>query len=132
MADFVNIHRLTADFLASEPDIKVVATAWPLTDALRRPEFGYVTKPIQTIELHDFRKANLRNAQDQKVDALIVYNRDWNAGRGRVTRLGFVRRFLELYYDDAPQASSAEIKAALGFRSELRWEHRGMWVEIFR
>lgn len=132
MVDFVTIHQLTADYLASEPDIKAVATAWPLTDALRHPELGYVTKPLQTIELRDFRPANLRYAQDQKVDSLIVYNRDWSLRSCGVRRLSFVKRFLEEYYDDAPQATAREIEARLGFRSKLRWEHRGMWVEIYR
>ena len=132
MADFVTIHKLTADYLATEPDIKIVATAWPLTDALRRPEFGYVLKPVRTIELHDFRSLNLRNAQDQQVDALIVYSRDSRPRNGGVRRFAFVEQFLHRYYDDAPQADAREIEAALGFRSTLRWEHRGMWVEVYR
>ena len=132
MADFVTIHKLTADYLATEPDIKIVATAWPLTDALRRPEFGYVLKPMQTIELHDFRSSNLRNAQDQRVDALIVYSRDSRPRSGGVRRIAFISRFLERYYDDGPQADAREIEAAFGFRSKLRWEHRRMWVEVYR
>ena len=134
MADFVNIHKLTAEYLASEPDIGIVATAWPLTDALRRPEFGYVTKPLQAIELHDFRAANLRHALDQRVDALIVYNRDWNprGGATGLRRYTFIRDFLERYYDDSPPVDAQQIEATLGMRSKLKWELRGMWVEIYR
>lgn len=131
MADLVAIHQLTAEYLANEPDIRTVATAWPLTDALRRPEFGYVVKPLQVIELHDFRLSNLSKAQDQQVDALIVYSRDWRPRTG-IRRFAPVRQFIEQFYDDAPQASSRDIDAALGFRSKLRWQHRGMWVEIYR
>ena len=134
MADFVKIHKLTAEYLSSEPEIKVVATAWPLTDALRRPEFGYLYKPLQAIELHDFRASNLRNAQDQQVDALVIYNRDWTPryGNGGLRRQRWVRHFLEHYYDDAPPANESEIVSALGLRPKIRWELRGMWVEIYR
>ena len=131
MTDLVAIHKLTAEYLANEPEIKTVATAWPLTDALRRPEFGYVEKPIQTIELHDFRAANLRYAQDQQVDALIVYSREWDP-RQRARRFRPIGQLLERYYDYAPQATAREIEAVLGMHSKLRWELRGMWVEVYR
>lgn len=131
MMDLVAIHKLAADYVAGEPDIKTVATVWPLTDALRRPEFGYVRKPVQAIELHDFRKANLRNAQDQRVDALIVYSRVWEPRHG-VQTFRPIQRFLELYYGDAPAATGREIEAALGLQSKLKWEYRGMWVEVYR
>ena len=131
MMDFVKIQQATADYLASEPDIKIVATAWPLTDAILHPGLGYVTKPIQAVELHDFRAANLRNALDQPVDALIVYNRDWNP-RGSYRSYSLIRQFLERYYDDAPPVDGSQIEKSLGFRSKFRWELRGMWVEIYR
>jgi hypothetical protein len=127
MTDMVAIHKLAADYLAAEPNIKAVATAWPLTDALRRPEFGYVSKPIEVVELHDFRTANLKYAQDQRLDALVVYSR-----RSVPRNFDPIRKFLERYYDDAPQATSSEIEAALGLYPKFRWERRGMWVEVYR
>lgn len=133
IADFVAINTLAAEYVASEPGIGTVATAWPLTDALRRPEFGYVTKPVPVVELHDFRVSNLVNAEGKHVDALIVYSRDWSPPGGwGLRRIGFIRQFLERYYDYAPPATSADIEAALGLHSQMRWEHRGMWVEIYR
>jgi hypothetical protein len=127
MTDMVAIHKLAADYIANEPGIHTVATAWPLTDALRRPEFGYVSKPVQTIELHDFRTANLKYAQDQSIDALVVYSR-----RAVPRNFDPIRKFLERYYDDAPQATANEIGKALGLYPRFRWEHRGMWVEVYR
>ena len=128
MVDFVKIHQLTADYLASEPTIQRVASAWPLTDALRRPEFGYVRRPFDVVELHDFRETNLRGGVERPVDALIIYNRDWNGER----RSAMVREFMAKYYGEAPPMTAAAIEKQLGFRSKLRWELRGMWVEIYR
>jgi len=69
----------------------------------------------------------LKYAQDQPIDALVVYSR-------RVVPRNFdpFRKFLERYYDDAPQATASEIEAALGLHPEFRWEHRGMWIEVYR
>jgi hypothetical protein len=127
MTDMVAIHKLAADYLGAESGIQTVATAWPLTDALRRPEFGYVTKPMHVIELHDFRTANLKYAQDQPIDAVVIYSR-----RTVPRNFNPFRKFLERYYDDAPQATAEEIQAALGMYPKFRWEHRGMWVEVYR
>jgi hypothetical protein len=132
MADFVAIQKLAADYVSAEPGIKKVASSWPLTDALRRPEFGYVSRPVEAVELHDFRAANLVYAQGKQVDALILYSRESNPRGGPSRRFPMIRRFLARYYDYAPPATSAEIESALGLHSQFRWEHRGMWVEVYR
>jgi hypothetical protein len=132
MMDFVAIHQLAADYIASEPGIKTVATAWPLTDALRRPEFGYVSKPVEAVELHDFRASNLAYARAKPVDALVLYSREWNPGGGGGRRFPIIRRFLSRYYDYAPPATAPEIESAVGLHPQFRWEHRGMWIEVYR
>jgi hypothetical protein len=131
MADFVAIQKLAAEYVANQPGIRTVATAWPLTDALRRPEFGYIGHPVQVVELHDFRAANLDFAQGRHIDALIVYSREWEP---RVSLRGIpaIRHFLEQYYDYAPRATQGEIESELGLRQVIHWGYRGMWVEIYR
>ncbi len=42
MADFVNLQVAAAGFVEEHYQGTAVYTAWPLTAALRRPEFGYV------------------------------------------------------------------------------------------
>jgi hypothetical protein len=125
MVNFVETHQLIAEYIESE-NLRRVATAWPLSDALRRPEFGYVTKPLDVVEMRDFRLANIAAVDPSKVDALVLYSREWRPA------FPFIRRFLSRFYAYEPQANSEEIRRRLGLQANYRWEYHGLWVEIYR
>ena len=78
------------------------------------------------IRNHDFRLSNIATVDPSKVDALILYRREWRPV------FPWIRQFLRRFYDYEPQAESAEIRERLGLEAQFRWEHRGMWVEIYR
>ncbi len=130
MVDFVNLHAAAANFIERHHPDATIYTAWPLTAALRRPEFGYVSKPLRTVETSDLHDSTLRRLDPAKVDALILYSRTWDPPWG-VLRLPAVDRFLRRFYDYEPQMSSAEVTSVLGLRPVMRWDRRGQWIEIF-
>ena len=129
--DFVQLHEEATAFLNRMPvRPERVATAWPLTDALRRPEFGYTTRPFVPIETTDFRVANVEAAIRQKhPDAVVLYDRTHESANG-LTSIGFIRDFLTTYYGYAPQISASEMMA-LGYFQVIRMEQRGQWVAIY-
>ncbi len=78
MVDFVNLHAAAANFMERHDPAATIYTAWPLTAALRRPEFGYVSKPLRAEETSDLRDSTLRRLDPAKVDVLILYSRTWD------------------------------------------------------
>ncbi|MEO7144686.1 MAG: hypothetical protein ABI165_14400, partial [Bryobacteraceae bacterium] len=59
MADFVEVQRTAAGFIDDHMANRVVASAWPFTQALANPKFGYVSRPIRTVETTDFHAAHV-------------------------------------------------------------------------
>ncbi len=130
MVDFVELQQTAAGFIDDHLDLKTVATAWPLTDELRNPDFGYVRRLHPVVETTDFSLSNVAAIDPSKVDVLVTYSRIWDP-KWSVLRIGFVQRFLSRYYQYEPQITSAQIRARLGFIPVVRWTRRGQWIEIY-
>jgi hypothetical protein len=107
-----------------------VYTAWPLTAALRRPEFGYVQRPLRAVETSDLHESTLRALAPAHPDVLILYSRTWEPHWG-VLRFPAVEAFLRRYYEFEPEMAPAEVKTVLGLDPVMRWTSRGQWGEVF-
>jgi hypothetical protein len=106
-----------------------VASAWPFPDALRRPEFGYVRKPLRVRGIDNFNPETVLALAGQ-VDVLVMYSRTWEPEWG-VLRSEWIRRFLEKYYFYKPQIDKDRIERTLGLTRVARWDERGQWIEIY-
>ena len=130
MVDFVELHRTAAQFLeANYPDHHIY-TAWPLTQALRNPAFGYVDAKLPAVETSDLHYSTLSALDPKEVDLLVLYSRTWEPGWG-VLRFGIVERFLHRFYEYEPQMNSAQVRERFGLLPVERWTRRGQWVEIY-
>ena len=130
MVDFVHLQEEAAHFVESHYPGATIYTAWPLTSALRRPEFGYVDHPLHTVETSDLHKSTLRALAPEHPDLLILYSRTWEPQWG-VLRFASVRSFLGRYYEYEPEMGPAEVRGLLGLEPMMRWSERGQWVEVF-
>ena len=130
MVDFVRLHEDAAHFVEAHYPGATVYTAWPLTSALRRPEFGYVGHPMQAVETSDLHESTLRALAPAHPQVLILYSRTWEPQWG-VLRFGPVQSFLRRYYEYEPEMSSDEVRGVLGLERVARWSSRGQWVEVF-
>lgn len=130
MVDFVNLHRDAARYLERLYPNRTIYTAWPLTQALRDPAFGYVGRGLPVAETSDLRRSTLEAIDPRGVDVLVVYSRTWEPEWG-VLRWPLVQRFLAAYYEYGPQMNADEIRQIFGLISEQRWTRRGQWVEIY-
>jgi 4-amino-4-deoxy-L-arabinose transferase-like glycosyltransferase len=105
--DFVLLHRDAARFLdANAPGARVL-TAWPATDELKNPDFGYLERPLQVFPVEDFKRETLEQAARQKsdYDAALLYST-----HGGLT--------LE------------EARRLLGGRVVFQEERKGQWVAV--
>src|SRR5579884_1711575 len=130
MADFVELHEHAAHFLEREYPNEAVFTAWPLTAALRRPEFGYVEKPLRTVETSDLHASTLSRLDPARVNVLVLYSRTWDPEWG-VLQNELIADFLRRFYDYEPEMTEKQCLTVLGLKRVARWEQRGQWIEIY-
>lgn len=130
VVDFVRLQQAAARFVEKTYAGRRVTTAWPLTSALRRPEFGYVGERVPVREIASFTPTDLTPVSAASVDVFVLYSRDWE-GRldfRRIPRLsGLVRRL----YGFEPQVTPEALERRLGVILVGSFRERGQWVAIF-
>ncbi|MEO8028124.1 MAG: hypothetical protein ABI823_16690 [Bryobacteraceae bacterium] len=122
VVDFVRLQQDAASYLESNAPQTKVASAWPFTDAVRRPEFGYVNRPHQVLASKDF-GAKEFNTGD--AGAVVVYTRVWQGPLLPLLK-PWMRRFYE--YDDPVTESDL---TRLGFRVAKRFARGGQSAEVY-
>ena len=130
MVDFVELQRTAAQFVEKTYPTRRIYTAWPLTQALRNPAFGYVNTKLSPSETGDLRYSTLRALDPKDVDVLVLYSRTWEPEWG-VLRFGTVERFLHRFYEYERQMNTAQVREHFGLVPIQRWTRRGQWVEIY-
>lgn len=131
MVDFVRLQQQAAEYLENHAAGQRIATAWPLSDALIKPEFGYVRKPLNlTVRTGGVRLANLVPWDPKNFDVLVLYSAEWSV-KGRLLDIKPIRSVVHAFLDPNVTATNDEIRATLGFVPALRWERGGQWIEIY-
>lgn len=129
MVAFVKLQATAAQFAEEDLRRRTIATAWPYTAALERPDYGFVSRRLRVIETHDFHESSIRALPPASFDALIVYTRTW-APNGGVISIPIIRRFLTRFYDWQPDISSDQC-AQLGLEPVVSWQLRGQAITIY-
>lgn len=130
MADFIHLHREAAHFLEQTCPNSTISTAWPLTQALRNPAFGYVDHPLSAAETSDLRASTLNALPPQSLDVLVLYSRTWEPSWG-VLHWAPVRAFLTRYYDYDREMTPAEVRQRFDLVPVRTWARRGQWIKVF-
>lgn len=128
--DFVRLDVQAAAYLESHFPNAKIAAMFPLASALRRPDFGYVRRPLHIREIPDFRVANVTQLARENVEVLVLYSETWDP-------LGLMQNkqwtnFLRRHYDYEPPVDAHQLRVLLGAQTVARWTRRGQWVEIYQ
>jgi 4-amino-4-deoxy-L-arabinose transferase-like glycosyltransferase len=130
MVDFVELHRAAAQFLERSYADKTIYTAWPLTQALRDPVFGYVDRKLSAHETSDLHFSTLNALDPKAVSVLVLYSRTWEPPWG-VVNWEPTRKFLERFYEYEPQMTTGQVRQHFGLIPVHRWTQRGQWIEVY-
>jgi hypothetical protein len=123
---FIDLERKAAREVESRPG--VVATAFPMSDALRRPEFGYVSVPRHAIVVPDFRRSSLAALEARRPDMLVIFNTTWDPLH--ILDIQPIRSLLENYYGYEPQLPPERIGALLSMRVARTWRSGGIEMSL--
>jgi hypothetical protein len=130
LVDFVDLHCSAAQFLEKSYPGKTIYTAWPLTQALRNPAFGYVDRALPAAETSDLHVSTLNAIDAKGVDVLVLYSRTWEPDWG-VLQWPPLRAFLGRFYEYEREMTPAEVHRHFGLLSVQRWAQHGQWIEVF-
>ena len=129
MVDFVRLQASAARFLETFAPRERVASMWPFTGAIRNPEFGYVQRPLQAVDLESFDVSDLAALDRRSFDLLVVYARQYPIEGSwlDIAPLDSLLRRLPGYH---PQATNKDL-AEHGYLRLARWQQHGLWIEIY-
>jgi hypothetical protein len=127
---FVALQAEAAQYLESHVSSAPIVTMFPLSNALRRPEFGYVGHPLRIREIYDFSAANVAPLAREDVAVLVLYSVAWDP-------LDLMQNprwtaFLRRYYGYSPPVGADEVRVLLDAHLVARWTRRGQWIEVYR
>jgi 4-amino-4-deoxy-L-arabinose transferase-like glycosyltransferase len=130
MVDFVRLQQEAARYLSAEHKHARVATAWPLSAALRKPDLGYVEAPMRVTERPTFAAADFANLRGSEIDVFALYSREWSP---RISLLGTNtgRAVARRLFDWRDPIDGQEIEKRLEMRLERRLLRNGHWIEIY-
>lgn len=129
MVDFVRLQEVAARFAGQSLANKTIATAWPYTQALRIPDYGFVQRKLNIVETGDFSLQSIKALPPESFDVLIVYTRTW-VPEGGVTSIAMARRFLQRFFDWRPEIT-AEQCLTLGLHQAVSWNSRGQTITVY-
>jgi 4-amino-4-deoxy-L-arabinose transferase-like glycosyltransferase len=127
--DFVKLQQAAAEFLERDFAGAPVATVWPLTSALRRPELGYVSHPLPVRSLPDFTAASVNRLDWNSVRVVVLFSRMWEP-EWSWTHIELVRRIWHRFYGYEPELSFVEMRRR-PVTPVARWVRHGLWVEVY-
>jgi hypothetical protein len=144
--DYIILHQDAERFLEARYPMAHVLTAWPASDELARPWLGYVTRPMQVVQIEDFSAEQVISAADFRghFDVALVFSTKYEPEHPRFERWmesshaggwkasvfahwqAWKRRFFG-YHRDLPPQAAAQI---LGGRIVFSKAHKGQWVAV--
>lgn len=129
LVDFIRLHERAAAYLEQTSPGKVVTTAWPLSEALRSPDFGYVSRPLLVREIPGFGERALLSLRQRAPDILVMFRRDWNPGP-LYDWFPLLSRIRTRYYGFQPDVWPEFAEQQLGLKIVARWSRGGQWLAI--
>jgi 4-amino-4-deoxy-L-arabinose transferase-like glycosyltransferase len=128
--DFVRLHAAAARYLERFAGSRTVTTAWPLSAALTRPDFGYVAKRIRVRALKDFTPSSVDALEPGATDIFVLYSRDSEPTWG-LFRTPLLADLRSRFYGYQPQISGAYVERRFGLRRVAHWQRGRQWIEIY-
>jgi hypothetical protein len=101
-----------------------VATAFPMAEALRNPDLGFVQTPRNVTAIADFTAPEIETLKLHPPGMVVVFTRTWDPLH--LLSHPFVENFLAKQYGYRPEMDPDAIADALSMQVAHRWTRRGL------
>lgn len=127
--DFVELHQIAAGYIEQNLPDTEIATAWPLSAELSKPDLGYVKAEHRVREIRDFTDYSIRRLERAPVDVLVLFSRQWDPP-GNLLRNVIIKKVWSRFFSYEAQIPSFEIDEAFHMKTVAAWSNHGQWVEV--
>ena len=127
--DFVRLHQTAADYLDQNYPATEVATAWPLSAELSKPELGYVKTARSVREFRDFSEYSVSSLDKKPVEIFVLFSRQWDPP-GNLLRNDIVRKVWSHFFNYETQTPGGEVDEKFHLKTVAAWSNQGQWIEI--
>jgi len=129
-SDYVKLHSQAAEFLARRYPEARIASVWPMTAEVHRPELGYVNRALRIERLPDLSAGTLQRLDWHRVDVLVVYSRHWDPSLN-LLRWGPIGWLANHFTRSAEDVSATEAFSMVPLPNQAHFERRGQWVDVY-
>ncbi len=105
-----------------------IATTFPMSAALRHPEYGYVSREREVVELAGFREKDIARLQANRPDMVVVYDTTWDPLG--ILDSGPARWLQSTYFGYEPQLTDRAVADRLSMRVVHQWRQRGLTMSL--
>jgi hypothetical protein len=129
-AHVIRLHEAGIARLKAKYPGATVLSAWPLTDALRKPELGWVKQPWDVYPIDDFASGEIDKAAEEpgRYSAALVFSTKYDPPP--IIALG--RRYDEAYFGLHHDLPPEEIAQRLNGQLVWKGQDQGMWIALIR
>ena len=120
--NFVELQKTAASSIGARNG--TVATAFPMAEALRNPDLGFVRTPRKVTAIADFTAPEIEKLKLDPPGMVIVFTRTWDPLH--VLQYQFVERFLASQYGYRPELDPDAIAEELSMSIAHQWTRRGL------
>lgn len=111
-----------------------VLTAWPMSDELRKPELGYVQRPVSVVTIDNFSAEAIEKAAELPANysAALLFSTKYDPPHLPFLFGQHSEAWDERYFDFHRDLLPGAIARALGGRLVWGAAHKGQWVAVLR
>ncbi len=130
--DFILLHQRADRLLETEYPNARVLTAWPASGELTQPYLGYVSRPMQVVQIEDFTAEQLLSATaaNSRCDLALVFSTKYRPRRSVLDRWHLWQEWKTRYFgyhvDLSPEASATLLNGSVIYAEPMR----GQWIGI--
>jgi hypothetical protein len=128
-ASFIRVHEKAAGYLQKEFPNAQIATSWPASDELTKPELGYVEHKLRVVSIDNFTPEEIERLQVADFDVLLAFSTKYEPARPLFESrrwLGISRKYFDYHRDLSPE------QIAITISGRIMWQDRenGQWAAI--
>jgi hypothetical protein len=127
--EFVKLHQIAADYIEQNDPEAEVATAWPLSAELSKPELGYVKTRHRVREIRDFTEYSVNSLEKAPVDLFVLFSRQSDPP-GNLLRNPIVMKLWTHFFSYETQVSPLDIDEKFHLKTVAAWSNHGQWIEV--
>jgi hypothetical protein len=129
-AHVIRLHEAGIAQLKAKYPGATVLSAWPVTDALSKPELGWVKQPWDVYAIDDFSSAQIDKAAEEpgRYSAALVFSTKYDPPPLISLGRRYDEKYFGLHHDLPPEAIAQRLSGQLIWKAQ----DQGMWIGLIR